>query len=114
AARTQPFSVGMPSFRGADLTERDMWGITPLDQLWCRINFHSVRYDGPLTLPGLTPSIQYPSMAGGMEWGGVAVDPIRHIVITNTNYIMVAMRLLPRAEADRLGIKKMTNENARS
>src|SRR3546814_204664 len=32
-APTQPYSVGMPSFAGERLRERDMWGITPFDQL---------------------------------------------------------------------------------
>ncbi len=36
-ARTQPYSVGMPDFAGAPLREANMWGLTPIDQLWCRI-----------------------------------------------------------------------------
>src|SRR3546814_3428706 len=35
-ARTQPFST-YATLRKPDLTERDMWGLTPLDQLACRI-----------------------------------------------------------------------------
>ena len=50
-AKTQPFSVGMPQFRGPDLTEADMWGLTPLDQLWCRIEFRKLRYEGHFTPP---------------------------------------------------------------
>jgi len=107
---TQPFSVGVPSFRGADLTEEGMWGITPLDQLWCRIRFREARYDGPLTPPGLTPAIEYPSDAGGMEWGGAAVDLDHGIVIVNTNHLPAYTRLLPRAEADKLGMKRFTSE----
>jgi glucose dehydrogenase len=36
-SKTQPFSTGMPSFAGMDLTEASMWGITPIDQMLCRI-----------------------------------------------------------------------------
>ena len=36
---------------GGVLAERDMWGVTPLDQLWCRIRFRSLRYDGEATPP---------------------------------------------------------------
>jgi quinoprotein glucose dehydrogenase len=111
-APTQPFSVGVPSFRGADLVEGDMWGITPLDQLWCRIKFREARYDGPLTPPGLSPSIQMPGYAGGMEWGGVAVDTDRHIAIVNSNLLPTYPRLITRAEADRLGLKPFTAANA--
>ena len=27
-----------------------MWGITPFDQLWCRIKFREARYDGKFVL----------------------------------------------------------------
>ena len=104
-AATQPYSDGMPSFRGADLVEADMWGVTPLDQLWCRLRFREARYDGPATPPGLTSSLQMPGDAGGSEWGGVAVDTARRIVVVNSNNLPFYVRLIPRAAADKLGLK---------
>ena len=101
-SKTQPFSVGMPSFAGPPLTERDMWGITPLDQLWCRIRFRGLRYDGPMTPPGTDESLIYPSIGGGMNWGGVSVDPSRRIMIVNAMYYGTIAQLVPRAETDRL------------
>src|SRR3546814_7757848 len=68
-APTQPYSVGMPSFAGERLRERDMWGITPFDQLWCRIRFRQLRYQGPATAPATDESLIYPSIGGGMNWG---------------------------------------------
>ncbi len=100
-APTQPFSTGMPGFAGDRLTERDMWGITPLDQLWCRIRFRQLRYDGPATPPGLDESIIYPSIGGGMNWGGVSYDPDRRVIIVNSLYYASLVALVPRAEADR-------------
>ena len=35
---TQPFSR-YHTLRKPDLVERDMWGISPIDQMICRINF---------------------------------------------------------------------------
>jgi quinoprotein glucose dehydrogenase/quinate dehydrogenase (quinone) len=99
---TQPFSTGMPSFAGGRLTEKDMWGITPIDQLFCRIWFKRLRYDGPLTPPGLTEAIVYPSIGGGMNWGGVSFDPDRRVMIVNSLYYASLVSLIPRAEADRL------------
>lgn len=101
---TQPFSVGMPSFRGPDLRERDMWGLTPFDQLYCRIQFRKSRYEGPVTPIGLKQTIVYPGYVGGSDWGGVAVDPTRQLMIVNTNRVANLDKLLPRAEADKLGI----------
>lgn len=97
---TQPFSIGMPSYRGPDFTERFMWGITPLDQLWCRIRFKQSRYQGTATLPGVQPSIAYPGFNGGVDWGSVSVDPERQLLFVNSNRVANYDRLLPRAEAD--------------
>lgn len=96
---TQPYSVGMPSF-GDELTERDMWGITPIDQLWCRIAFKRLRYDGEATPPGLTPSLIYPGVGGGMNWGGASVDPVHGVAIVNTMHMGATIQLVPRAQAD--------------
>jgi quinoprotein glucose dehydrogenase len=103
-SRTQPYSPGLPSFRGADLIESDMWGLTPLDQLWCRLKFKQSRYDGHLTPPGLTPWIESPGTIGGMNWGGVAVDPERMLMIVNVNRIPHRGQLITRKEAQAQGI----------
>jgi quinoprotein glucose dehydrogenase len=110
---TQPFSTAFPSFRGADLIESDMWGLSPLDELWCRIKFRQARYDGPNTPPGLSPFIQMPGVMGGMEWGGVAVDIERDIVIVNTSNIAEYAQLVTRAQANALGLIRFTPENLR-
>ncbi len=97
---TQPFSTGLPSFAGPRLEERDMWGLTPFDQLWCRIRFRSVRYDGmytPITVD--RTSLFYPGIGGGMNWGGVSVDPERGIMMVNSLRIGTTAKLLTRAEA---------------
>jgi hypothetical protein len=53
--------VGMPS----GLEKTDMWGATPVDQLWCRIQFHHCRYDGRFTPPSLGGNISYPAWRRG-------------------------------------------------
>ncbi|GAA4346208.1 hypothetical protein GCM10023165_30830 [Variovorax defluvii] len=63
---TQPESSDLPAFRGAPLREKDMRGMTPLDQLYCRIEFKRSRYEGmftPVTL-GKTIVIDPGSMGG--------------------------------------------------
>ena len=81
-AATQPFSVGMPSLAGPDLAEHDMWGVTPLDELWCRIKFRQARYDGPMTPPTPDrPWIYSPGWMGGNDWGSVSVDESRHVLV---------------------------------
>ncbi|MBU2149686.1 MAG: pyrroloquinoline quinone-dependent dehydrogenase, partial [Alphaproteobacteria bacterium] len=80
---TQPYSVEMPTIGVEKLTEKMMWGATPLDQLACRIRFQQLRYDGDFTPPGSPerPSLQYPGNAGGMNWGSGAYDARRGLLI---------------------------------
>jgi len=106
-AATQPYSVEMPSFRGADLTERATWGVTPFDHLWCRIKFRTFRYEGHLTPVGLKPALVWPGVGGAFNWGGVSVDPERRLMIANTNSVASWIQLIPRQAADARGIKPM-------
>lgn len=102
-AETQPFSL-YHTLRRADLQERDMWGMSPIDQLVCRIEFRRASYKGIFTPPSSDPhSIEYPGYNGGSDWGGVAIDPVRGVIIANYNDMPNYNRLVPRAEADRLG-----------
>ena len=95
---TQPFSVGMPSF-AKRLTEADMWGITPFDHAACRLQFKRMRYEGPLTPPTTGyGSLYYPGVAGGMNWGSVAVDEVNHLMVVNTMHNPSVVRLIPRDE----------------
>lgn len=97
---TQPFSVGMPRFDYERLSESDMWGITPFDHAACRIQFARMRYEGPLTPPTTGyGSLYYPGVAGGMNWGSVAVDEVNHLMVVNTMHNPSVVRLIPRAEA---------------
>jgi len=101
--KTQPFSL-FHSLRKPDLTERDMWGLSPIDQMVCRILFRRAGYQGIFTPPSdLRYSIQYPGFMGGSDWGGIAVDPMRGVLIANYNDMPNSIRLVPRVEADRLG-----------
>lgn len=102
---TQPYSNSLPSFRSADLTEADMWGVSPFDQLYCRIKFRQARYEGNNTPPGLTPSIQSPSTFGAMNWGGVSIDPVHKVMVVNSNRFASYVQLLTRADADARGAK---------
>ena len=102
-AKTQPFST-YATLRKPDLTERDMWGLTPLDQLVCRIQFRRASYQGIYTPPeAARHSIEYPSYNGGSDWGGIAIDPQRGVIVANYNDMPNYVRLVPRAQADKLG-----------
>jgi quinoprotein glucose dehydrogenase len=110
-APTQPFSTGMPSIAGPALTENMMWGLTPIDQAWCRIEFRKSGYRGPLTPVRVNePTLIYPGYSGGIEWGGVAVDRERDLMVVNSLRLAIRAHLIPRDEADRLGLSPEVND----
>ncbi|MEF2052589.1 hypothetical protein [Pseudomonas aeruginosa] len=78
------------------LTERDMWGSSPFDQMLCRIQFRSLRYEGQYTPPSEQGSLIYPGNVGVFNWGGVAVDPVRQILFTSPNYMAFVSQMVPR------------------
>jgi quinoprotein glucose dehydrogenase len=108
-APTQPFSVGMPSYAGPDLSESTMWGMTPLDQLWCRLRFKELRYEGQFTPPSTQGSLVYPGSAGIFSWGGVSIDEERHILVANTVHTPFVVTLIPRQAADATGLSTPPN-----
>ena len=100
---TQPVSL-WHTLRKPDLTERDMWGMSPIDQMICRIQFRKASYRGFYTPPESDRrSIQYPGYNGGTDWGGIAVDPRRGVIVANYNDMPNYVRLVPRKEANRKG-----------
>lgn len=101
---TQPFVVDFPNALRPDLEERHMWGMTPLDQLWCRIQYRRSVYEGMYTPPSTDWWIQFPGYNGGSDWGGVAVDVGRGIMVANYNNTANRNRLVPRDEVEGHGI----------
>jgi quinoprotein glucose dehydrogenase len=92
---TQPYSsvTLMPK---DPVREADMWGATFLDEMMCRIQFRSLRYDGPFTPPSVQGSLVYPGNFGVMDWGGMAIDPVRQVAFANPSYMAFVDRLIPR------------------
>ncbi|MEM8633637.1 MAG: PQQ-binding-like beta-propeller repeat protein [Pseudomonadota bacterium] len=93
---TQPESP-LPNFHPYR-HEKDMWGLTPIDQLVCRIEYRTMRYEGMYTPPtaptGLTNTgtMLYPGNFGGFNWGSVSVDADNGLLIAAP--MMLAHRLI--------------------
>ena len=95
-AKTQPYTTGFPSVSGPDLTEEDMWGLTPIDQMLCRLQFRKANYQGQFTPITTQPTITYPAVGGGINWGGVAIDSQRGLLVVNSLHLANINRLVPR------------------
>ena len=106
-AATQP--VSSLNFIPDPLTEKSMWGITPFDQMSCRMDFRSLRYDGnPWTPATEAGSLIFPGNIGVFNWGSVAVDPQRQVLIAAPVRLAYKYNLIkrtPQTETQRLFTK---------
>ena len=102
---TQPMPDRPRPLAPQGLRPEDAWGLTPLDREWCRRRIAALRSDGPFTPPSTRGTVVAPGFLGGMEWGGVAVDDARGLVITTSNNLPSIVTLVPRASADRMSAK---------
>ena len=93
---TQPFPLKPPSLGLRKLTPDDAWGVTPDDRAKGREMIEALRYDGVFTPPSLRGSVMAPSNVGGMNWGGMAYDPTRNLLVGPVNRIGAVVTLIPR------------------
>ncbi|PKH26713.1 membrane-bound PQQ-dependent dehydrogenase, glucose/quinate/shikimate family [Enterobacterales bacterium CwR94] len=96
-APNQPVSA--LNFIPAPLEEKAMWGVSPFDQMACRIEFKQRRYDGnPWTPATEQGSIVFPGNIGVFNWGSVAVDPERQILVATPIRIAHRYNMVKRTQ----------------
>lgn len=102
ASPTQPFPVLPRPLVPSRLTPADAWGITPDARDWCRQKIASLRSEGIFTPPSFEGTIMFPGNVGGVNWGGMAFDAKRNLLIASTNRLATVVKLMPREEFDKL------------
>ena len=93
----QPFPP--PAYRvSPEVTIDDAWGLTPIDEAECTETLEAAR-TGPIYTP-ITENwtVVAPSNIGGINWGGVAVDPGRRLIVTRSSNVPYLVRLIKREE----------------
>ncbi|ART63190.1 membrane-bound PQQ-dependent dehydrogenase, glucose/quinate/shikimate family [Kushneria marisflavi] len=104
-SKTQPYSL-YHTLEQPKLTERDMWGMSPFDQMFCRIQFQNASYKGMYTPPTADQHwVEYTGYNGGSDWGSIAIDPERGVLIANYNDMPNHNILVPREKANEYGWK---------
>lgn len=93
---TQPFPTSPGPLAPISLTPDDAWGLTPWDRATAREMLSRYRYEGIYTPPSLEGTIHYPCNAGGTNWGSVAFEPERGLVVLNMSHLPFVMQLIPR------------------
>ena len=99
---TQPFPLKPPPLVPLTMAPDHAWGLTPWDRGRCREKLEAMRSEGIYTPIGLDWTLLQPFPIGGVNWGGLAVDPERQLLVVNTNVMTGRQRLVPRAEYDAL------------
>jgi quinoprotein glucose dehydrogenase len=99
-APTQPFPTWPPPLVPQGLRPDDAWGLTFWDRRACRERIASLRSEGLYTPPSLEGTVLFPGTAGGSNWGSVAWDPERHVLLANTSRIANTLRLSRRDAPD--------------
>jgi len=98
-SKTQPFPPAPPPLMShAPVSPDDAWGLLWFDEWACGRKFSTLRSEGIYTPPSLEGTLLYPSYVGGGNWGGIAFDPDRQIVIVNTMQIAAEVQLIERNE----------------
>lgn len=98
AAPTQPFPTKPAPLHPLALKREDLWGFTPLDRGKCREIYDGLNYEGVFTPPSTKPTLQYPGLGGGINWGSVSVDPVRNRMIVNLQTAPFTIQLTPRKD----------------
>lgn len=93
---TQPFPTAPRPLVPQRLTAADAWGVTPWDRGRCRARMERLRAEGIFTPPNLEGTIIFPGNAGGTNWGSLAFDPARGVVVVNTSRVAHVVTLIPR------------------
>jgi quinoprotein glucose dehydrogenase len=95
---TQPFPIAPPPLvRQSAVTPDDAWGLTFWDRGKCRALIEQYRFEGMYAPPSVTDTITVPGNAGGVNWGGVAFDPVRQVAVVNSMNLPFVVALVPRA-----------------
>jgi quinoprotein glucose dehydrogenase len=80
---------------------------------YCSRTMAGLRYDGRYTPPSLKGTLAYPATAGGVEWGGGALDPTSNTYVVNSSSVAQIYQLYNRADYDKLNAgRNMEQKNA--
>lgn len=98
ASPTQPFPATPTLVSHAAVTPQDAWGLTVIDRARCRELIGKFRSEGLFTPPSLQGTILSPSYVGGVNWGSLAFDHERQLILAAVNHVPMVATLVPREQ----------------
>ncbi|MEM7411499.1 MAG: pyrroloquinoline quinone-dependent dehydrogenase [Myxococcota bacterium] len=106
AAPTQPFPTHLEGLLPEHLGPEQAWGLFPWERNACAAQIDALDHGGLFVPPSLRGTLQSPGVAGGVNWGGVAVDPETGVAVLNVNRMPNVERVVPRDEADAVVVER--------
>ena len=97
---TQPVPIQPAPLLPARMTEADLWDVDPARLEACRTELRGLRNEGVFTPPSLRGTLLYPMTGGGVNWSGVAFDPIRQLLFVPFNNLAHVLRLQPTTDGN--------------
>jgi quinoprotein glucose dehydrogenase len=98
---TQPFPTHVPALMPQRFSSADVFNPFPaFGRSACETQLGSLRNEGLYTPPSTQGTLIFPMTGGGVNWGGVAFDPVNQILYANTSHAVHIVKLIPRAEAE--------------
>jgi quinoprotein glucose dehydrogenase len=104
---TQPFPVKPPPLVPHGLKPEDLWGMTPWERQACVKAYGNARFGPIFTPPSREGTVIVPSSAGGVNWGGVAVNPATGLLVVNVLNLGHFAQLIPVDQAQRAASTNM-------
>ncbi len=104
---TQPESP-LPNFHPYRY-EKDMWGLTPIDQLVCRLEYKIMNYEGMFTPPSadgpllIGGTMLAPGNFGGFNWGSVSVDADNGLLVAAPQMLVHRLNMVTPEQVAKAG-----------
>ncbi|MBP6013967.1 MAG: pyrroloquinoline quinone-dependent dehydrogenase [Alphaproteobacteria bacterium] len=102
---TQPYPTLIPALVPQKISADEAFGITPWDRNACREQLASARSEGLYTPPTEQGTLLFPFTGGGMNWGGVSVDPVSQVLYANTSRAVHKITMFPAAQYEAMKAK---------
>lgn len=102
-APTQPFPT-VPAPLLDQSVKPEVWKIADIVGMGsCSKLFDDLWYEGMYTPPTTKGEgvLTYPDSAGGVQWGGVAFDPVTQTAVVNTSHIVQYIKLFDREDYEK-------------
>jgi len=96
ASPTQPVPTLPRPLHPQGMTIQDVWGVNEEERAACRAAIEPLRNDGMFTPPSLEGTLMFPGFGGGVNWGGMAWDRTRNLLIVGVIRLPMWVRLHAR------------------